>query len=73
MCFLLHTHYIITVVVVVVEAGVVSYRVSLSSSSVVFMSDFISQKKECKFAQCVRRKNLWPVAAEERECICVMW
>ena len=43
-----YTHYIITVVVVVVEAGVVSYRVSLSSSSVVFMSDFISQKKECK-------------------------
>ena len=42
-----YTHYIITVVVVV-EAGVVSYRVSLSSSSVVFMSDFISQKKECK-------------------------
>ena len=47
MCFLLHIHIIITVVVVV-EAGVVSYRVSLSSSSVVFMSDFISQKKECK-------------------------
>ena len=28
MCFLLHTHYIITVVVVVVEAGVVSGIVS---------------------------------------------